>query len=460
MDPIIKVDNISLAYDLGKSNETRALKDVALEIYPEEYVILFGPSGCGKSTLLYIIAGLMRPTQGNIKVAGHELNKLDEDALVSFHQTTIGMIFQAYYLIPYLSAKDNVLMPQIFLKVPPQEREKKAEVLMERFGLTAAGGRRSTMLSGGQQQRVAIARALINDAPIILADEPVGNLDSKNAAAVLDLISDLNKKDKKTIIHVTHDPSHLSYADRVFYFRDGKLERVVSNKKEAAAVPKPKPEKPAVISFEPPKIPAPGVKPVAPQAAGPKALLSDFDKMALLYPTFSEARIKAKLYVNFLLLPFNIDAMIKIEELVEQYIRGKLDKDELLIQLDSPVERGGAGLNFQTARDLSERIIRIAEESRKVAEAPVEQTETKKSRTVILREFLLDQYSGNIVFEQVERLERGLALRLEGKFTELELREFFDAPLKQGGAGLNSRTANRFSEQVELILSQRSDAHH
>lgn len=438
MEPIIKVENISLAYDLGKSNETQALKDVTLEIFPEEYVILFGPSGCGKSTLLYIIAGLMRPTQGNIKVANCELNKLDENALVSFHQKTIGMIFQAYYLIPYLSAKDNVLMPQIFLKVPPHEREKKADILLERFGLDHVGNRRSVMLSGGQQQRVAIARALINDAPIILADEPVGNLDSKNAAAVLDLISDLNKKDKKTIIHVTHDPSHLSHADRVFYFRDGKLERVVSNKKETL---KSAPVKPAASNAEPAKAP-----------------LSDFDKMALLYPTFSEARIKAKLYVNFLLLPFNMDAMIRTEELVEQYILGKLDKDELLILLDSPMERGGAGLNFQTARDLAEKIVRIAEESRKLTAAPARESQTQKSQPVILREFLLDQYSGNIVFEQIERIERGISLRLEGKFTELELREFFDASLKQGGAGLNSRTANRFSEQVEIILSQRSHA--
>ncbi len=446
MEPIIRAKNISLIYDLGKSNETRALSDVTVEIFPEEYVIFFGPSGCGKSTFLYIIAGLMRPTSGDIIVSGSELNKLDENDLVSFHQKTIGMVFQAYYLIPYLTAKDNVVMPQIFLNVPKEERDKKALELMERFELSKVKDRRSTMLSGGQQQRVAIARALINSAPIILADEPVGNLDSKNAATVLQLIDDLNKKDKKTIIQVTHDPSHLSFADRVFYFRDGKLERIVVNKKEE--------KKPAAKPAEAPKLlPAPHL---IEEIKKPKEPFSDFDKMALLYPNLSESRIKAKLYVNYLLLPHDLDTMIRVEEIIEKYILGESTREELLVQLDLPLEKGGAGLNFQAAKGLAHKILEIADEAKQVQAAPVKESETQKTQVVLLREFLLDRYDGQIDLAQIERLERGISLRLEQKFSDLELKKFFDAPLAEGGAGLNSRTAKKFADEIEIILARKS----
>ena len=135
MQPIIKFDNLSVVYDLGKSNETWALREVTLEIYPEEYVIFFGPSGCGKSTLLYTIAGLEFPTTGRVIVNGKDLKSLNQKELIKFHRSTIGMVFQAYYLIPTFNVRDNILLPQIFAKVPPSQRLRKAKLLMERFGI-------------------------------------------------------------------------------------------------------------------------------------------------------------------------------------------------------------------------------------------------------------------------------------------------------------------------------------
>ena len=190
MNPIIKFENLSVVYDLGKSNETEALKDINLEIYPQEYVIFFGPSGCGKSTLLYTIAGLEYPTRGRVIVDGKSIKDLSLKELISFHRSAIGMIFQAYYLLPTLNVRDNILLPQLFSNASGREREKKAENLMKRFGIYELRNKKISQLSGGQQQRVAIARALINGAGIILADEPTGNLDSKNAKVLLDLLTD------------------------------------------------------------------------------------------------------------------------------------------------------------------------------------------------------------------------------------------------------------------------------
>src|SRR3989344_9485124 len=194
MEPQIKIKNLWVAYQLGKSNEVWAAQDVNLEIYPQEYVIFFGPSGSGKSTLLYIIAGLERPTAGEVLVDDKELNTLSEEDLMHFHRNTIGIIFQAFYLIPNLTVMDNIALPQIFMNVGKEKREFKAQGLAKRFDINDLLSKKVTELSGGQQQRVAAVRALINDPEIILADEPVGNLDSKNAEITMELLAELNRK--------------------------------------------------------------------------------------------------------------------------------------------------------------------------------------------------------------------------------------------------------------------------
>lgn len=217
----IKTENVSVIYDQGKPNETRALTDVNVTIYTEDYIVIFGPSGCGKSTMLYTISGIEKPTKGRILVTGKDITQFTPDESAKFHRSQIGMVFQAYNLIPTLTVLDNVALPQIFRGVSREKRRLRARVLLQRFGILPQAEKLPTELSGGQQQRVGIARALINEQPIIFADEPVGNLDSKSAKIVLDILYDLNVKDKKTIILVTHDPSLLTFATHVIYMKDG-----------------------------------------------------------------------------------------------------------------------------------------------------------------------------------------------------------------------------------------------
>lgn len=421
LEPIIKCENLGVAYDLGKSTEVWALKDINLEIYPEEYVIFFGPSGCGKSTLLYTIAGLEFPTTGKIFVQGKDLSTLSQKELIKFHLTSIGMIFQSFYLIANLNAKDNILLPQIFAKEPKAKREKRAEALMERFGILELQKRKPSLLSGGQQQRVAIARALINDPSIILADEPVGNLDSKSAEIVLGLIEELNRKDKKTVILVTHDARYLHYANRVFYMKDGKITRVVVN-----------PEKPTPAPFELRKI-------------------SELERLAQAYPYLTESRLRAKLILNHLLLPYGIEIQQKIEEAIDKYLLKKIEERELEETLDKPP----INLYVQTAKDLTKKIVSLAAEIEKIEEEKYPELTPIEEKAMSLRGYLLDNYSGHLSFEQIKRLEEAISQRLIGKFDKKKLERFLDLPFSQGGVGLNRRTARRFAQEIEIILMKK-----
>jgi putative ABC transport system ATP-binding protein len=292
MEPIIQTKDLSVIYDLGKSSETPALQGVNIEIYPEEYVIFFGPSGCGKSTLLYCLAGIEAPTQGEIWVKGQNLFELSSQELVDFHRSQIGMIFQAYYLIPSLSVLDNVILPQIFGGVMSQKREKKARQLLSRFEVLSQAHKLPSELSGGQQQRVAICRALINDPSIILADEPVGNLDSKSAQTVMGLLEKLNREDKKTVILVTHDPHYLHYAHRVFHMKDGRVIREVIN-----------PEK---------RILAPAKKRVR--------IPLELEALARTYPHLSQAQLKAKALAQYLVTSLDEPEIVP-KELVARLTR-------------------------------------------------------------------------------------------------------------------------------------------
>jgi len=231
MEPIIEVKNLSVIYNLGKSNEVVALEDVSLKIYPREYIIFYGPSGCGKSTLLYCLAGLETPTRGEVLVQGKALSEFSQEEMVQHRRLMIGMIFQAYNLIPTLKVLDNVLLPNIFGGLIPGVSIEKAKSLLEKLGIEKLTNRYPAELSGGQQQRVAIARALIYDPPILFADEPVGNLDSVSAKIVMDTLREINEKFSKAIILVTHDPFYLDYAHRVFHMKDGRIVREVVNPK-------------------------------------------------------------------------------------------------------------------------------------------------------------------------------------------------------------------------------------
>ncbi len=418
MEAIIKIQNLSVTYNLGKSNEVRALKNISLEIYPEEYVIFFGPSGCGKSTLLYCIAGLEKPTEGSVLVNNQDLNLLSEKELIYHYRSSVGMIFQAFYLVSEFSAKDNILLPQIFAGISPQEREVRVKILIEKFGILDFAQRKPSLLSGGQQQRVAIARALINDPTIILADEPVGNLDSKNAEIVLDLLGGLNKKDKKTIIHVTHDPTHIHRASRVLYIKDGQIIREVRNTQR-----------------------------ITQSSLSPKRT-SELDKLAGAYPYLSETKLRAKMIANHFLLPYGIEIQQKIEETIHSYLSGKITIKTMFEILDQPP----INLYTQTAKKLTKQISKVVEEIKIMKEGESPELTLVEEKARALREYLLDDYSGSLSLQQVQRLELVLIKRFLKKIEKKDLEKILDLPFKNGGVGFNSRTSQRFTREIELIL--------
>jgi len=200
-----------------------ALVGVDLEIWEGEFTAVVGPSGSGKSTLLHIIGGLDFPTTGQVEVGGHHLNELNDRELIDFRLHHIGFVFQAYNLIPVLTAKENVEFIMLLQKLPAREREARAVQLLEKVGLGERMHNRPAELSGGQQQRVAVARALASRPSFILADEPTANLDSKTAGNLLQMMAEMNLQEKVTFIFSTHDQRVIEKARRVITLEDGKI---------------------------------------------------------------------------------------------------------------------------------------------------------------------------------------------------------------------------------------------
>jgi len=221
---MITLKNISKEYQVDNEAKFIALKNINLEIKKSTFVSIIGPSGSGKSTLMHIIGLLDRPTSGEIYIDGKEISTLSDDEISAIRNKTIGFVFQQFNLINKLTVLENILVPTIYcrqkLGFNPKER---ALDLIKKFNIEGKEDSYPNKLSGGQQQRVAIARALIMDPPIILADEPTGNLDSKNGKIILELLEELNKKEKRTVIIVTHDLDIAKKAQRIIRIKDGEI---------------------------------------------------------------------------------------------------------------------------------------------------------------------------------------------------------------------------------------------
>ena len=201
-----------------------ALKNINVEIPLQQITAIIGPSGCGKSTLLNIIAGLDQPTTGTARVAGEDITRMSDSQLASFRSRTMGFIFQAYNLLPVLTALENVELPLLLVGLTSAERKKRAQTALRIVGLDDRMDHYPRQLSGGQEQRVTIARAIVNDPTIIDADEPTGDLDRKSAEDILALLEKLNKEFKKTILMVTHDPAAADRASVIRRINKGALE--------------------------------------------------------------------------------------------------------------------------------------------------------------------------------------------------------------------------------------------
>ncbi len=219
---IIQLNNVWKIYKMGKV-EVPALKGLSISIKKGEFVSIMGPSGSGKSTTMNMIGCLDIPTKGTIYLNGIDISSMSESSLAQIRGKTIGFIFQQFNLISTLTAIENVMLPMIFQNISAKKRKEKAMRLLSMVGLEKRLNHKPAELSGGQQQRVAIARALANDPEVILADEPTGNLDSKSGSNVISFLKEMHKKNKKTIIMVTHDEKLAKNADRVEYLMDGKI---------------------------------------------------------------------------------------------------------------------------------------------------------------------------------------------------------------------------------------------
>jgi putative ABC transport system ATP-binding protein len=229
--PVLSLRDVTKTIDTG-THRVEILKGISFDVRKGEFVAVMGASGSGKSTLLGLIAGLDTPTSGSIQIEGEEISRLDEDRLADLRGRKIGFVFQSYQLIPTLTAEENVILPAELAGDDFETARRRAQELLKTVGLEERRDHYPVQLSGGEQQRVALARAFIRRPPLLLADEPTGNLDSVNGRQVLELMISLNRSEGATLLLVTHDRELASHATRIITLRDG---RILSDEQRAAA---------------------------------------------------------------------------------------------------------------------------------------------------------------------------------------------------------------------------------
>ncbi|OPJ62926.1 ABC transporter ATP-binding protein [Clostridium oryzae] len=222
MNNLIEANNVCKSFKIGKEN-LYILKNINLDIEEGEFVSIMGPSGCGKSTLLYLLGGLDSPTSGTIYLKGKNYSHMSSKKKSILRRRNIGFVFQFYNLVPNLNVEDNILLPLLLDGKNPKDYRRKLDDILEIMNMSTRRKHTPRELSGGQQQRVAIARALIFDSDIILADEPIGNLDSKSGTEIMKLFRSINSEMKKTIVQVTHSEESSLYGTRVINLKDGEI---------------------------------------------------------------------------------------------------------------------------------------------------------------------------------------------------------------------------------------------
>ena len=218
--PLIELRAVSKIYQRG-DQVVKALDGIDLSLPERGMAAIVGPRGSGKSSLLHLMGAMDRPSEGDVRIAGQLLNTLPESGLTAFRRNTVGFVFQSFNLIPNLSALENVMLPMEFAGVPETERQRRASALLQQVNLSARATHRPRELSGGEQQRVAIARALANNPPLVLADEPTGNLDSKTGRLIYELLKAIAAE--RTVVVVTHAETLVELADRIFHLKDGQF---------------------------------------------------------------------------------------------------------------------------------------------------------------------------------------------------------------------------------------------
>lgn len=428
VDPIIKVENLNVIYNKGKSNEVRSLLGVNLEIFPQEYIIIHGPSGSGKSTLMYSIAGLQMPTDGEVTVLGKKISTMNKAEKVLLHREGIGMIFQSFYLISSLTIIENVCLPRTFRGEDASERRKAGMKLLERFGIAAQADKFPSQLSGGQKQRVAIARALINNPEIIIADEPTGNLDSESSYNVMVLIKELNEIDKKTIILVTHNAEQLHYGDRIVTVKDGKIihEEINRDKRPPEAIRK---MEPANDNISPDlRVLMRAFKNLNQEQIG--ALLVPYKSIQILY---------------HILLGYTEENIGAADKVIKDFLFKNIGIEEARKRLDKNMDEGGAGWDKRKAESFIQRLREI------LWQADLMKKDSKKSPRILV-DYLSNLFDLELDIELKRRFVDILESRMKNLIDCFELKSKLDAPRIRGGIGLYSVTADKIAREIEIIM--------
>ncbi|MEW5907621.1 MAG: ABC transporter ATP-binding protein [Patescibacteria group bacterium] len=421
---VIKLENVDFYYDKGKPTEVRALKEIDLDIKTGDYVSFFGPSGCGKSTILYVIAGVEKPESGRVLVNNQDLMTFSPRELAIYRQVAIGIIFQNFNLIPSVRNIDNVTLPMAFLGISPERRRRRAMEILGRLDIDDLADRFPHELSGGQQQRVAIARAMANDPPIILADEPLGNLDTANATNVLDLLRKFKERDGKTIVMVTHEAWSLRDVDRVFYMRDGAIIRIEERKKKESELKK------VGTSFYYKK----------------------------LFPELADVESRAKAVASLMLRGHSKEEVKRLEFFLVQLMRKNIEKDLFKRCLDRPFKNGGVGLWRQKANKIADYVEEIIQAQsdlsvlykklEKFPDAPLYEEISN------LRKWLIEGYDLRLTPLQMGRLNEIIGERIRNIISAEDFKKILDLSKDKGGVGLKIQTSLKMAEKLETFLGK------
>jgi len=432
--PLIICRNLDITYNKGKSNEFKALANASTDIYEGEYIILFGASGSGKSTLMYAIQGSLPPGGGTMLIGGEDIYSIPVDERIYFQRYVMGIIFQSFNLIGSLSVLDNVALPMIFCNADKPTRERRAQSLLERFGVGHVSHKIPSMLSGGQQQRVSVARSMVNDPKILLADEPTGNLDSISTQQVMDKIDEINTFDKRTIIMVSHNAAHLRYAHRVYYLKDGYIVREVVN---------------------------PQRKQIKPVKEG-ETIVTELEQLARLFPYDSIESLRVKSLVNFVTQEYTFSQLERLEKAMEYFISGKIDAQAAIKTIVLPYERGGVGISEKEARRMvhvAGTMLNQADDIRRFRRQ-YDQAHTFFGQDKLserLRDHLLTVHKMKLTKKQDENLVEVIADRVVGVSGEDEFNERISKSVSGGGMGLSPDEADDITRYFEKIIAQGVD---
>ncbi|MBX4186773.1 MAG: ABC transporter ATP-binding protein [Candidatus Doudnabacteria bacterium] len=420
--PIIKMEDVNFWYNVGKPYELQALKDVNVEIHKGEYVAFFGPSGSGKTSILYLIAGVEPSQKGKIFINGRDIGKFNRKELAIYRQIGVGIVFQQFNLIPTLSVLNNVALPMTFLGIDVKKREIEAKRLLDRLAIGNLAERLPFELSGGQQQRVGIARALANNPPIIIADEPLGNLDSTNSKKVLEFMKELNEKDGRTIIMVTHEAWSLRDVRKIFYLRDGAITKVEET---------------------------------TPQNVEESVSKELFGAMA---PQVAPLEALSNSLTGLLLRGYSKEEISRFQFYLSQRLNNRIGVYEFRSILDKAYREGGIGLWRQKANQISTYVEDIISQRKHIEDVYLELTEAPTSPLINdiinIRNWLLQNYKGQISELQALRLDELINERLRSIITTDHFQRALNLPRSKFGVGFSLHTAQSLSEKLDLALER------